>query len=409
MAVDPSIALGVKPVELPNQLGQFAQAAQIQHYQQQNALANRAMEQEDALNAAYAASLNPKTGQIDENALRKNLTGANLGSKLPAVEKSLLDTRKVRGEVEAKDFELRLQKANKAIKDIAGFNTRDEILADLQRNIDAGNLDPVRGQQIAASVPQNPAEVPAWQLKTLRGILDAKDQLEQQFVSQDIGGSTRVVAMPKYGGGAAQVVQGTAANKTMTPGEIAADKRAKEAAAKPVWNEAGQGWVTAPTKDNPTGSFVPVPEVQASKDQRSAVKALKTAGYDVETGADEISKLIEKSTGGMAQQAGSAVLGAANITTSGREAIGRLKTRANQIGLDILGGKLGVGISNDDRKFIVEGLGNVADPSIPAGERLAAWDEVKKRMVSSGMLPAPTKAPAAAGAGEVDTTNPLLK
>jgi hypothetical protein len=402
MPIDPSIALGVKPIEIPNQLGQFAQAAQIQHYQQQNALADRAMQQEEALNRAYASAMNPQTGEIDANKLRQNMATGGIASKLPAAEKSIMEGRELKAKVGKSEFELRLQKADQAVKDIASFNTRDEILADLKRNMDAGNIDPTKAQQIAASVPTDPTKIPAWQLQTMRGILSAKDQLEQQFTSQDYGGGTRVISTPKFGGGPAQVVQGSQVAKTMTPGEAAN-------LAKPVWNEAGQGWVTAPTKANPQGGFTPVPEVQATKDQRSAVKALKTAGYNIETGEDEISKLIEKSTGGVAQQVGSAALGAANITTSGREAIGRLKTRANQIGLDILGGKLGVGISNDDRKFIVEGLGNVADASIPAGERLAAWDEVKKRMVSSGMLPEPTKAPAAAGGGAVDTTNPLLK
>ena len=56
MALDPSIALGVKPVEIQNPLNAFAQMSQIQNYQRQNELANRAIEQEDALNRAYAAS-----------------------------------------------------------------------------------------------------------------------------------------------------------------------------------------------------------------------------------------------------------------------------------------------------------------------------------------------------------------
>lgn len=229
MALDPSIALGVRPVEVQNPLNAFAQAQQIQTYQRQNELANRAIEQEDALNRAYAAALNPQTGEIDANKLRQNVAGANLGSKLPAVEKSLLDTRKTRGEVEAKEFELRLQKANKAVKDIASFDTREEIIADIQRNLKLGNIDPVKGQQLIASVPQNPAEVAGWQLRTLRGILDAKDQLEQNFTSQDIGGSTRVIATPKYaGGGKAQVVPGSEINKTMSPGEKAVDARARE-------------------------------------------------------------------------------------------------------------------------------------------------------------------------------------
>ena len=110
--IDSNIALGVKPVQLENPLNAFAQAAQIQNYQRQNELANRAIEQEDALNKAYAASMNPQTGEIDANRLRQNIAGANLGSKLSAVEKSLLETRKTRGEVEKNEFQLRMDKAN---------------------------------------------------------------------------------------------------------------------------------------------------------------------------------------------------------------------------------------------------------------------------------------------------------
>jgi len=228
MALDPSIALGVRPVEIQNPLNAFAQAQQIQAYQRQNELANRAIEQEDALNRAYASSLDA-AGQIDANKLRANVAGANLGSKLPAIEKSLLDTRKVRGEVEAKEFDLKIQKANKAIKDFASFNSREEILADLDRNLKLGNIDATKAQQIAASLPQNPAELPAWQLRTLRGILDAKDQLEQTFTSQDFGGGVRVIATPKYaGGGGAQVVSGSDIKKTATPGDLLVNARAQE-------------------------------------------------------------------------------------------------------------------------------------------------------------------------------------
>jgi hypothetical protein len=228
MALDPNIALGVRPIELPNQLAQFAQASQIQNFQRQNELANRTIEQEDALNRAYASSLGA-TGEIDPNMLRRNVAGANLGSKLPAIEASLLTTRKLKGEVEKSDFQLRMDKANKAVKDIASFTSRDEILADLKRNRDAGNLDPAKADQIAASIPQDPAQIPAWQLKTLRGILDAKDQLEQQFTTQDFGGGTRVIATPKFaGGGGAQMVSGSQIAKTATPGELLVNARAQE-------------------------------------------------------------------------------------------------------------------------------------------------------------------------------------
>jgi hypothetical protein len=241
MALDPSIALGVRPIEIQNPLNQFAQAQQIQAFQRQNELANRAIEQEEGLNRAYARSLGA-TGEIDPAMLRQNIIGANLGSKLPAVEKTLLETSKLRNEVGSGSFELQLKKANKAVKDIANFNTRDEIIADLKRNTDAGNLDPVKAQQIAASIPQDPTQIPAWQLQTLRSLLDAKDRLEQQYTSQDTGAGSRVIATPKYGGGPAQVVEGSVVKKTAT----IADQLARE---KFNWEKANPGFELKETEN----------------------------------------------------------------------------------------------------------------------------------------------------------------
>jgi hypothetical protein len=242
MALEPSIALGVKPLEIANPLNQFAQVAQLQNYQRQNELANRALEQEDALNRAYAMSINKDTGQIDPNKLRQSMANAGIASKLPAAEQSIMQGRKLATEVGKGELELRLAKADQAVKDIARFNTRDEILADLKRNMDAGNLDPAKAEQIAASVPQDPAKIPAWQLQTMRGILSAKDQLEQHFVSQDTGAGTRVVAMPKFGGGPAQVVPGSQATKTAT----IADQLARE---KFNWEKANPGFELKETED----------------------------------------------------------------------------------------------------------------------------------------------------------------
>jgi len=227
MPIDQMIAGGVQPVQIPNQLANYAQFAQLQKYTQD-------VDNEARLNNAYANSLSP-TGEVDQTLLRQNLIGAKLGSKLPAVEKGLLETRKAKADLGKTELELRLAKADQAIKDIARFNTREEILADLQRNVDAGNIDSVKAQQIATSVPQDSTKIPAWQLQTMRGILSAKDQLEQQFTPQNYGGGTRVIATPKYGGGPAVVVQGSDIKNTAT----ISDQLARE---KFNWEKANPGF-----------------------------------------------------------------------------------------------------------------------------------------------------------------------
>jgi hypothetical protein len=223
------------------------------------------------------------------------------------------------------------------------------------------------------------------------------------------------------------VVQGTGAAFQMTPAQIAANKVAqgqlavsqgqlsatqqrlafdKEKATQPVFNAQAGGFVAPPTKENPQGIFIPATKIQAAKDQSAAVRALQSAGYNVETGEDNISKLIEKSTSGGLQAGSAAALAFFGKSTEGRKAIAALEGTANQIATDLAGGKLGAGISNTDREFIVGALGDVANPMKTAEERLSGWTAAKNRMMLTGLIPPPKTAGAAAG---VDTSNPLLQ
>ena len=171
----------------------------------------------------------------------------------------------------------------------------------------------------------------------------------------------------------------------------AAQAQALDLANRPVYDAVGGGFVSRPTTAQPGGAFTPLPAVKVSQDQRAALKALKTAGYDPETGEDNISKLINESTSGGLQAATAATLGFFDVTTSGMKAIGALAGTANQMALDVAGGKLGAGISNADRDFIVTTLGDVANPYKTADQRLASWTAAKDRMVQSGMIPPPNQ------------------
>jgi len=158
----------------------------------------------------------------------------------------------------------------------------------------------------------------------------------------------------------------------------------------PEFNAQMGGFVIAPTKVNPQGGFIPLNAAADNKQQQSAIKALNTAGYDPVTGQDDISKLIQKSTSGTMETLGSEVLRFFGATTEGRKAINELATAANAITLDLMGGKLGAGVSNADREFIVSQLGDISNSNKPLGERLAGWTAAKNRMITSGMLPPPT-------------------
>ena len=79
MALDPNIALGVRPMELANPLAQYSQVAQIQNAQNQNQLAQfqlgaaqRAEKSQNLLADAYSQATDPATGKIDYNKFKNH-------------------------------------------------------------------------------------------------------------------------------------------------------------------------------------------------------------------------------------------------------------------------------------------------------------------------------------------------
>ena len=67
--------------------------------------------------------------------------------------------------------------------------------------------------------------------------------------------------------------------------------------------------------------------------------------------------------------------------TKGMEAIGALEVIASDLTLALLpGNKLGAGVSNEDRKMFEKLVGEMQNPNIPAGKRIAAWEQLKARM-----------------------------
>ena len=439
---------------LQNKLTEQQNQMQMRSAQNQNALAQYQLssaQREDAstnaLNTAYQNAYNPATGKIDSARLLQSLASSGAGSKIPGVQKSLTEAENAllqRKELEGK---ISLQSVTKSaaevkllddkLKQSRGFlDTLDPAAPDAGARYlawhEANHADPIIGPALAARGANADQSRAAIQQAINQGPQALANQINQSklgaekfmemnkptVTSQNLGGQLRMVSTPGLGG-AATVVPGSTVATTITPGQLAANKiaqqqlgvsqgqlgvsqgqlaatqaaqrQALDLANRPVFSEAGQGFISRPTAAQPAGAFTPLPGVKASQDQRAALKALKTAGYDPATGEDNISKLINESTSGGLQAATAATLGFFDVTTSGMKAIGALAGTANQIALDIVGGKLGAGISNDDRNFIASALGDVANPYKTADQRLASWTAAKDRMVQSGMIPPPNQ------------------
>ena len=204
------------------------------------------------------------------------------------------------------------------------------------------------------------------------GYLQANASGQMEFVRTQQPGEAREPAAPvavvtRDGKGAELVSRAQAVGRT--PANVDPDLQGRLAGAK----QAGRGSAQA---------------AQATADdQKGAMRALKAAGYDPATGKDNISDLIDASTSGIVQRGAAAIPGAFGISTSGMVALRTVESMANSIVLDLMNRKLGAGISNADRDFIVSQLGDVGNAIKPAEERKAAWKSARDRMIEVGLHP----------------------
>jgi hypothetical protein len=108
---------------------------------------------------------------------------------------------------------------------------------------------------------------------------------------------------------------------------------------------------------------------------RMAKRLLDRVGYNPETDSSTTEELIAGSSGGGIDTLIADAARAVGFTTPGMANIGQLKTLSSEITKDFLGGKLGAGISNPDRDFIQQMSGDIGNPNLTTGERVAAFKQ----------------------------------
>jgi hypothetical protein len=261
--INQMIAQGGTPIKIESPLNQFAQIEQIRQAQQTNALRQAQMQEIErerakvnALNKAYADAFSP-TGEIDTPKLMQNLATSGQGAQIPVVRKSLLDTEKTRNEIEKTRFEM-FEKRMGFYKDevgrlkspLEGQEWVRQLYSDplVKRTYDQRGITL---DQLISQVPTDPAGFSQWQQQTALGAKKFVEMNKPQFMQQDTGGATRVLAVAGLGG-PAQVVGGTQVAKTMTPDAAARDRRERDltfqqnlAAAKATGTELSKNKVAA--------------------------------------------------------------------------------------------------------------------------------------------------------------------
>ena len=277
MPINPAIAMGVRGVELADPLAQYGRAAAIQSAQQQNQLAQLQMQQAmreqestNALNRAYAEAYNTETGEVDINRLRRSLSTGGFGSKLPGIEKTFgelqqqrLARRKLEGEIAGQAItqataqtsliDAKLKQARSFLDTIDPTdptaseryiawheaNHRDSVLGPLleSRGVTA---DQSRAQ-IAAAIQKGPQAFAQLLAQSKLGTEKFMELNKPQYMAQDTGATTQVIALPGLGLGSTSVVPGSTATKTATIGDITAQQRLAFDQQKFAWEQANPG------------------------------------------------------------------------------------------------------------------------------------------------------------------------
>ena len=238
MALDPNIALGVRQIELPNQLAQYAQLSQIQNAQNQNRMAEmqlqeyeRARGEEEGLRN-YLAKGDLSTPEARKGLFQFGKTGREYVKSLTEQDTAALTAKNVQSQINERDFGLQKKKLDFAWSSVGSAPTPQDAIQRINEGVKNGVFD-MKGASADIQQLQNmtPEQYQQYRVQKVMGILDAKDKLGfmlPKVARQDIGGSIVNIqdnpALPGYG----LPIAGAAIKKTATAGELLTDVRAKE-------------------------------------------------------------------------------------------------------------------------------------------------------------------------------------
>lgn len=231
MAINPSIALGVRPMEIANPLAQYAQISQIQGAQQANRLGQMQM-------AEYE-----RTRQ-EEEGLRNYLAGADLtatdtrnallskyGKSGREFAKGLTELEKARTEEAARKAKLAIDKTSMYRDAVANIATPADAIEFMKLQATDPDMagTPIARiplEKVLSTIPQDPAGFENWKKQTALGMSKFVEQNKPQFFQQDTGATKQIVGIAGMGG-PATVVPGSVQTVTMTPAQ---EREAKDSA-----------------------------------------------------------------------------------------------------------------------------------------------------------------------------------
>ena len=228
MAIDPSIAMGVRSVQTPNMLAEAGQAAQLQTNMMQNAAISQEMEGQNALRKWQMSGGDINSADAPNQMLK-------MGVPLKAVQsfvKTGLEQRKLGGEVTKQDLDI----TQRIMGDLANNPSNENITANVQDLLKANRISAPQAQSLLNQALQVPVDK--------RSALFTKMALDAKTI---------------YQGDITKRGQDISAGTAQRGQDLT-----YAAATQPVFSEASGGFVTRPTAANPSSTVIPLANPEAT-------------------------------------------------------------------------------------------------------------------------------------------------
>ena len=221
MAIDPSIALNIRPVQLESPVNMLAQALRVKGMQQEAQLGQAKLAEyergKNRQNAMQSLLQSLKPNTTDDQRVGA-LRGGGFFDEADQIEKGIGERRKVESEAGEREWKVKKDKltfAGQAFGGVMKNPSLENALGTLDYLGQNGILPPELVEQYRGVVQTNPAQIGMLAEQAYRSVLEADKQL-MTASTRNLGGTTQTLGVDPVTGKAS--VLSTAAN-TMTPGE----------------------------------------------------------------------------------------------------------------------------------------------------------------------------------------------
>jgi hypothetical protein len=425
--IDPSIAMSFRPVQIESPINQMAAIAQLrgaQEASQMNALKlQEYQQQQQERNALSRIMSEPGVEFGSDTFMNRVLAEApsmyeGIATRA-ANRENLLAQREAReAQTQERKQKLSKEQLQSSLAELASYTKVDDARSALEQKVAAGMLTREQADKYSMGLPATDEEMPAWQLRTMRGLLTPAEMLtelrEQSKPTVVLSGGTLVSPTGK--------VLFTAP-KAVTPTELV---RNYEYAKTPE----GGGFkgtleqfkaLSAPRTNITLAPQEKAFETELGKGQAEGIMKSKTAATDAADNIRTIRTAREIMKSGMITGAGADFLVNFNqaLKTAGIDAgyadasansQAFTANMANSVGKLIKQFGAGTGLSDADRKYAIEMAGGRVSLDAKAINRILDINERAARNViarhNKDVKGIKTNIPLEVEAPEVSTTTP---